>query len=207
MVMEDVRSALQPAFDRLLEELRQLEAQAKGKKMALNEMAKSMGDEIPFPNIEDESLTRLGRPNIRMDRFLGRPLATAVEDYLTLSGKEVGARPWSEIVQVLRQGGFELGKAKTAEDAARTTILKNTTKFKLVGDDAFGLLDWYPKIKREQSKDENSTPKKRGRPKKVVDTDKVEAKKPGRPKKVEHNEQSGKEQVAGNEAEQKGQSA
>jgi hypothetical protein len=168
--MEDIRTALQPAYDRLMLELRQLEAQSKGKKMALNEMAKSMSNEIPFPNVEDESLTQAGRPKIRIDLFLGRPLSTAVAEYLNMSGKEIGARPWSEIVQALRDGGYELGKTKTAEDEARTTILKNTTTFKLVGDNAFGLVDWYPKIKKDKAKDQakeqDSAPPKRGRPRK-----------------------------------------
>jgi hypothetical protein len=57
-------------------------------------------------------------------------------------------------------------ESKTAEDAARMTILKNTTVFKLVGTDAFGLVEWYPRLKKEKEAN-GSTAKKRGRPRKV----------------------------------------
>jgi hypothetical protein len=166
VTMEDVRKAMQPAFDHLLEEVKRLEDQAKGKKIALNEMAKSMGIDIPFPKVEEESTGMSGRIKIRIDQFLGKPLATAVSEYLRICGKGVGAKHWTDIVQALRDGGFELGKTRMAEDAARTTILKNTTLFKLVGDDAFGLVEWYPKLRKEKDADD-SAPKKIGRPKKV----------------------------------------
>jgi hypothetical protein len=168
MQTEDVRATLQPAYDQLLAELNHLEAQIKGKKIALNEMAKSMGIDIPYPVVDEESTGHSGRPKIRIDQFLGKPLSTAVAEYLNLCGKQIGAKRWSDIVQALRNGGFELGKTRAAEDAARMTILKNTTVFKLVGDDAFGLVKWYGGTKKQKEKEgSNSTTKKRGRPPKT----------------------------------------
>ena len=178
--MEDVRRIMQPAFDHLLAEVKHLEDQAKGKKIALNQMAESMGIDMPFPQVEEESANAAGRLKIRIDQFLGKPLARAVAEFLRLSGKSVGAKHWTDIVQALRDGGFELGKTRVAEDAARTTILKNTTLFKLVGDDAFGLVEWYPKVKKEKD-DDDSAPKKRGRPRKV--DPKEETKRVVKPKK------------------------
>ena len=146
--MEDVRKALQPGYDRLFEEFKNLETQIKGKKIALNEMAKSMGIRLPFPQVDEETAGGKIRPKLRMDQFLGKKLATAVAEYLSLSGKHVGALLWPEIVEGLREGGFDIGKSKAAENAARRTILKNTSVFKLVGDDGFGLVSWYPKYRK-----------------------------------------------------------
>ena len=49
-----------------------------------------------------------------------------------------------------------------------------------MGDDAFGLVEWYPKVKKEKD-DDDSAPKKRSRPRKV--DPKEETKRVVKPKK------------------------
>ncbi len=83
------------------------------------------------------------------------------------------AAPVSEILDALKRGGYDFGKEKYADKNLRISLGKNSQTFVQVkGSDSFGLLEFYPDLKRE-SKEE----KEGGEPVK-------ERKKPGpKPKK------------------------
>lgn len=137
---------MKAVYEKYEEKLRSQLAEVKKTKEFLNSLAKEMEIDIPFPEVSSED-ERVFSTRIRADHFFGKPLATAVREYLEMRRQ---ARPWDEIAEALRQGGFELGTGKIAEEQARTTILKNTANFVLIGDNNFGLKEWYPKLKKEQ---------------------------------------------------------
>lgn len=112
-----------------------------------------MGKPLPYEDVSTEAVS--GKNKIRPDQFFNRPLATAVREFLEIRGAAV---EWPEIVKGLREGNFDLQKTKQAEEEARTTILRNTANFVLVGDNHFGLKAWYPK-RREKA--EESEPVKK----------------------------------------------
>jgi hypothetical protein len=128
---------------------------AETKKM-LNRLALDLGEkEVPFPDIQPESLE--GNKKIRPDHFFNMPLATAVRTFLQLKGV---ATSWDEIVAALREGNFDLPRTSQAEDEARTTILRNTANFVLIGDNYFGLKTWYPEKKSPKSKNKKENVQK-----------------------------------------------
>jgi hypothetical protein len=162
--MEDIRKT----YDFYMDKFNRQSIEIKRTKEMLNLLADDLGIQKPFTDIVDESIVG-GKPKMREDQFVGKALATAVYEYLSLIGKDIGARPWVEIVTVLRDHGFEgLPKTKSAEENARMNILKSP-KIKLVGENSFGLSEWYKK-KRDKSKEdgvqeeEPKVKQKRGRP-------------------------------------------
>lgn len=152
-------------------------------KRAINTMAKSIGDALPYPEIASESIG-----GIRPDQFFSKPLAGAVREYLAMRGH---AATVGEILDGLRQGGFDFGRDKFAEKNLRISLGKNSQTFVQVkGSDSFGLLEFYPNLKRESKEAENGGtetlfPKpEKGKNKKVGESSEEEPKKKrGRPRK------------------------
>lgn len=89
-------------------------------------------------------LTSLTVRGLRKDLFYGKPLATAVQQYLELRHEAVGAE---EILFGLWEGGFDvLFLGSNAEERLSSLTLslgKNTKTFLRLPNNAFGLLLWY----------------------------------------------------------------
>jgi hypothetical protein len=109
---------------------------------------------------------------IRRNAFFGRPLATCVREYLEMrKDKPVKEATLAEIMDALQQGGFDLDKiSEKADDAKRgvaITLAKNPQFHRLPNDD-WGLLAWYPNVRRTKEskangdieKDDGDAPKK-----------------------------------------------
>ncbi len=79
-----------------------------------------------------------GSPSVAPDEFVHVPALDAAKRYLKKAGKP--ARPFAEIVAAIKAGGAVV----TAEDRLRIQLVRSTSEVKKVGDDLFGLLDWYP---------------------------------------------------------------
>jgi hypothetical protein len=91
---------------------------------------------------------------IRRNIFFGRPLATCVREYLDLrKDKPIKEATLDEIYNVLKDGGFDF--KKISEDPSQykrgvaITLAKNPQFHKLPNGD-WGLLSWYPNIKRSK---------------------------------------------------------
>lgn len=142
-----MKDALEKTYELYEDKLKKLFDEVSDTKKMLNHLAKDLGRPIPFEDVISETVGQ-GK-KVKPDQFYNKPLATAVRDYLEM-WKE--AREWQEIIQALREGGFELPRTKQAEDEARMTILRNTGNFSLIGDKHFGLKAWYPSDNRQKSK-------------------------------------------------------
>lgn len=91
-------------------------------------------------------------PLVRRNAFFGKPLATCVRDFLEMRrDKVVKEASLDEIVDALKEGGFDLDKISKDKDDARRgvaiTLGKNPQFVRLPNDD-WGLLAWYPNYKR-----------------------------------------------------------
>jgi hypothetical protein len=159
---------LQPAFDMYMGKLQKQVAEVTSTKKMLNELAKEMEIEIPFPDVQAEVVTG---QLIRLDQFFNKAPSTAVTEYLEIRGQSKGAATWDEIWGALQRGGF---KGEGSELDVKTTLKKNTTAFKyFAGNDAFGLKGWYGQEKKKdkvESAGNKTQSKKRGRPRKNAST-------------------------------------
>ena len=92
---------------------------------------------------------------IRRNAFFGRPLATCVREYLEMrKDKPVKEATLAEIIDALKEGNFDFDKiSEKADDAKRgvaITLAKNPQFYRLPNDD-WGLLTWYPNVKRAKA--------------------------------------------------------
>jgi hypothetical protein len=91
---------------------------------------------------------------IRRNVFFGRPLATCVREYLEMrKDKTVKEATLDEILTALKDGGFDLKKISDDADGIKRgvaiTLAKNPQFHRLPNGD-FGLLSWYPSIRRSK---------------------------------------------------------
>lgn len=146
---------LRKSIDELENKLHSLQADCIETMKAINMLHKMLGNNPPY-GLSDEPM--LDNRSIRPDQFFGKALATAVGEYLQLVGY---ACLVSEIMEGLRRGGYDWGGAKFPERVLRINLAKNTAKFvQIKGSDSFGLLQWYPDVKRavKMQSDEGADP-------------------------------------------------
>jgi len=87
--------------------------------------------------------------------YLGKPLATAVKNILVARFEAAGNSPSpatvDEIHDAMTQGSFnfETSGVESQKAGIRISLGKNTVAFvRLPNTDSFGLLEWYPGLKR-----------------------------------------------------------
>ena len=178
-------TAIKKTIEELEGVLRTQEEQALATKKTLNFLYQQIGEKPRYEEAIEERKT-----TIKRDEYFNQPLATAVRMYLEKRGE---AATVTEIVEALKNGGFDFGNVKFADKNMRISLAKNTALFAYIkGNDSFGLRKQYGlKIKEKLGKNGGKTSKKgkRGRPPKIKGTQKSEEqpkKKRGRPpKKIE----------------------
>jgi hypothetical protein len=141
------------------DELRKHEEAVINTKRFINQLC-SFGGMPPQYNDEElqtnGSATSIGAIVIRRNAFFGRPLATCVREYLEMrKDKPVKEATLTEIMDALIEGGFDLDKISEKPDDAKRgvaiTLAKNPQFYRLPNDD-WGLLAWYPSVKRTKEK-------------------------------------------------------
>ena len=78
---------------------------------------------------------------IEPDEFYGLDALEAAKRYLKKRGKAV---PFTEILAAVRSGGCDVGN----EAKLRMSLARSTWDIAKVGEDRFGLLEFYPHVKR-----------------------------------------------------------
>jgi hypothetical protein len=126
-----------------------------GAKRLINQLCAFAG--MP-PEYQDADLQAANAATVAIRRnvFFGRPLATCVREYLELrKDRPVKEATLDEILDVLKEGGFDLKKISDDSDGIRRgvaiTLAKNPQFHRLPNGD-WGLLSWYPNIKRSKEK-------------------------------------------------------
>ncbi len=134
----------------------QLAAAAETKKL-INSLLKRMGLDPMYPDAEFSGAG--GTTRIRSDQFYGKPLATAVQEFLEIRKRATGEQACSvqEILAGLEQGNFVFPAAWKDSDRLRSlsiSLAKNTKAFHKLPNKMFGLLEWYPDAPKRPSPQE-----------------------------------------------------
>ncbi|RNC81785.1 MAG: hypothetical protein ED559_08370 [Phycisphaera sp.] len=151
----DRSKAMTEHIDQTIADLRTLlkkqEDQVRGTKRTINSLLGMAGKD---PMYSDAELAEEGASasfsTIASDRWYGQPLATAIQDYLSMRRAATGDGPATvaEIYDALLTGGYEF-EAKNADYAKRglrSSLTKNPRAFHRLPDGKrFGLTEWYPK--------------------------------------------------------------
>jgi hypothetical protein len=96
---------------------------------------------------------------IRSDQFHARPLATIVREYLEMRKRaDLGPASTEEIYAALAEGGyaFNTKTEQIARISLNNAINKNPIFYKLPNK-KWGLLEWYPKAKRNDDDSEDAS--------------------------------------------------
>jgi hypothetical protein len=146
---------LSGAVEVLVAQLNDQMKQVADTKSTINALLRSMGKEPMFQDVSAEQASA-----IRPDMFYGKPLATAVQEYLK---RRTQACTSEEILRGLEQGGFDFRSVAWQEnDRLRSlsiSLAKNSITFHRLPNGTWGLLSWYPDV----VKPEPATNKKRER--------------------------------------------
>jgi hypothetical protein len=137
------------------DELRKHEEAVVNTKRFINQLCTFGGMPPQFNDADLQTTTpgsSLGAVTIRRNAFFGRPLATCVREYLEMrKDRPVKEAALPEIIDALNEGGFDLEKISQNDDDAKRgvaiTLAKNPQFHRLPNGD-WGLLAWYPSIKR-----------------------------------------------------------
>lgn len=135
---DELSGAVQQLQSKLDDQLRA----ATDTKKAINLLLKMMGQPPRFTDTDEDA----GSSIVRADQFYGKPLATAVQEYLEMR-KQGGAVQPDEILKGLEAGGFDFEVAGWREaDRLRNlsiSLAKNNVKFHRLKNGSFGLKSWY----------------------------------------------------------------
>jgi hypothetical protein len=114
-----------------------------------------------YPNVGADAEAQPTR--IQADTFYGKPLMTAMRDYLLMRKVQMlGAASVNDIHDALTRGGFRF-QAKDEENAKagiRQSLTKNAEVFHKLPNGEYGLLAWYPAAKAARAEPEAPEPRK-----------------------------------------------
>lgn len=137
------------AIDVLLEQLEEQERSVIETKRMINSLLQRIGKSPRFQDTELERSQNIIQP----DMFYGKALATCVREYLEMKGNACTAE---EILKGLQLGGFDFvpleWKEKSRLRNVSISIAKNTSYFHRLPNGTFGLLSWYPDLKKPKIK-------------------------------------------------------
>jgi len=138
---------LSGAVEVLLIQLNDQMKQVADTKSTINALLRSMGKDPMFQDVTPEQASA----TIRADQFYGKPLATAVQEYLKKRNQACSAE---EILRGLEQGGFDFRSVAWREDdrlrSLSISLSKNSVTFHRLPNGTFGLLSWYPDIEKAE---------------------------------------------------------
>jgi len=145
---------LQKTVDVAMEKLRGLEREVAETKKFINSV-RALGGAEPMFAITDEPGSTATLTTIKADTFYGQPFATAVTTYLRMrKSKDLGPATVAEIHEALRNGGYQFDAKNDdyAKRGIRHSLSKNTQTFHRLPNGSFGLLEWYPEVKKKPAK-------------------------------------------------------
>jgi hypothetical protein len=133
------------AIEELEKKLEGIMRQASDIKKAINQLLALDDQPIRY---EDTDVQVKGKVSIAPVPFFGKPLATAVRDFLNLRGQAV---PLTEIHKALKQGGFQFTENEKFQlRGLSISLSKNSQTFVFIkSSNAYGLREWYPDLKEK----------------------------------------------------------
>ena len=138
---------IQGAIDVLIDQVEMLLRDVAEKKRVINSLCQTLGME---PLYHDVEATHIGGTRaIRPDQFFGKPFATAAQEFLEIMERK-GACSAEDIAKGLEQGGFNFSwKEKDKTRMVAISLAKNSAVFQKLPNNTFGLLSWYPEMKKK----------------------------------------------------------
>jgi hypothetical protein len=127
------------------------EASLRKKKETVNTLCGAVGRP---PAYALESSTTALPTQIRSDQFYGQPLAGSVRTILEMRrAQNLGAATNREIYDSLMAGGYEFDTKSEdiAQKSLRNSLAKNTALFHKLPNGQFGLLAWYPNVRKPKA--------------------------------------------------------
>ncbi|MCK1758501.1 hypothetical protein IVA78_25840 [Bradyrhizobium sp. 137] len=127
------------------------EAALRKKKETVNTLCGAVGRP---PAYALESTSSVVPTQIRSDQFYGQPLAGSVRTILEMRrAQNLGAATIKEIFESLTKGGYEFDTKSDdiAQKSLRNSLAKNTALFHKLPNGQFGLLSWYPNVKKPRA--------------------------------------------------------
>ena len=140
------------AYEATVEDVAKAEAHLTDKKKVANTMANLYGVEPPYPDA-DTAAAAVGTMVLKADQFAnyGSP-SEAARAFLKMRGEEKGAASLDVIYEALMRGGFTFSSIKNdPRGGLRIALGKDTMAHKLPNN-FYGLLEWYPTIRREKER-------------------------------------------------------
>lgn len=135
--------SLQKAIEEMQTKLQSKLNEAAELKKAINTLCSVMGTPAMYADVEAESASGAIGPT-RPDIYYGKPLATAVKEYLEYRRQAV--KP-EDILSALVQGGFDFDAIEWTEKGRlrnlAISLSKNTTTFRKLPNGMIGLESWY----------------------------------------------------------------
>ncbi|HML94726.1 MAG TPA: hypothetical protein PKC29_04775 [Thermodesulfobacteriota bacterium] len=143
-------SKISDAIEVLQAELEEQERNIIKVKETINFLLAKIGKEPRYAGSELNATQISLRPDI----FYGKPLATAIREYLEWKGV---ACKVEEILQGLEEGGFDFEwKEKDRLRNLAINISKNTAVFHKLPNSMIGLLIWYPEAMKKKNERERA---------------------------------------------------
>ena len=127
------------------------EAALRKKKETVNTLCGAVGRP---PAYALESTSSVVPTQIRSDQFYGQPLAGSVRTILEMRrAQNLGAATIKEIFESLTKGGYEFDTKSDdiAQKSLRNSLAKNTALFHKLPNGQFGLLAWYPNVRKPRA--------------------------------------------------------
>jgi hypothetical protein len=151
--MSDYNEEFMPAIERLTSEIGRRDVETSEMKRMVNKLCGFAGLPLRYPDPGPESGGGGHHDALKADQFYGKPLATAVREYLEMRGAPSaggrGAATVKDIFSALKAGGFAFD-TKNDDNALRglrISLAKNSVTFHKLPNGQFGLLSWYPSAK------------------------------------------------------------
>jgi len=126
--------------------LKELNAETKKIKTAINCLYEVMGKQPKYDDVEEKHEIRASQ---RPDEYYGRPLATVVTEVLNKRDDNgLGAATLDEIYNQLVAGGYSFtGKNDGIKKRGLAISMSKNQKFHKLPNDTWGLSKWYPDAK------------------------------------------------------------
>jgi len=125
-------------------------------KRTANSIADLIGEGPVYTDVESESAGSISPA--RADAYYGKPLATAVREYLEFRRQAV---PVDDVLRGLEKGGFDFDALQWNETgrnrALAMSMAKNTSVFHKLPNGMWGLMSWYPEAQKKKGKSKAKT--------------------------------------------------
>ena len=141
---------LQGAINVLVSRVEQKARELIEMKRMVNSLCRETGQAELYSDADLQDKGSTARPTLDPDQYYGKPPVSAAREYLERRGKAV---PLDEILDALERGGFDFdAQGWTETQRLRhlgSSLGKNSVMFHRLPNDTWGLVKWYPNIKRK----------------------------------------------------------